>query len=341
MSAVNALVGTLVGQYAGPILVVGGAPGMPEELEILRAQGFPLDTCIIISANEHAIHAGLKPHYSCVNDDIHHTLQVHQEPRLRELMPETKLLSRHWWADYRSPQLMACNSGLKAILYAAIMGANPVVVIGIQNYSNGLYFHEHVGKKANPNLARESSYFSKQTNMLQRALQGVPVRTVSGPLTHIWPKWRPDEQFAPRSLLELELKAQGDLATCRYVYTKEEGVAFEGALIPARTLFAVTKAELLSWGRDELIEDATDWDMSQVEAELLASQEQRRIERARLQTMISKVRNSRRGISRSIFDADILRHIQWSQNGQSPEHIATKTGLPKEQVQFMVNVMGL
>lgn len=338
---INKLVGTLVGQYAGPVLVVGGAPGVPEELELLRRYEFDTEKCLIISANEHAMHVGLKPQYACVNDDVHSMLQVHQEPRMRKLLPETKLLSRHWWADYRNPQLMACNSGLKAILYAAILGANPVVVIGIQNYSNGLYFHEAEGKKANPNLAREASYFSKQTRMLQKALQGVPVRTVSGPLTHIWPKWRPDEQFAPRGLSELELKAQADVATCRYVYTKEEGVAFESALIPARTVFAVTKAELMSWGKDELIEDATNWNLAEIDAELLASQEQRRIERARLQAMISKVRNSRRSISRSIYDADILRIIQWSEKGESGTSIAARTGLPKEQVAFMLKTMGL
>lgn len=341
MKGLNKLVGTVAGKYAGPMLVVGGAPGMPEELASLRERGLDLDECTIISANEHAIHAGLKPHFACVNDDVHSMLQVHQEPRMRELMPETLLLSRHWWADYRSPQLMACNSGLKALLYAAILGANPVIVIGVQNYSNGLYFHEAEGRKANPNLAREASYFTKQITLLRKALDGVPVRTVSGPLTHVWPKWDPKEVFQPRAKSQLEHKALADAATGRYVCTTQEAVAFEGALIPEGMIFAVTRAELLAWGRSDSVVDATDWDLSNAASRLAETYEQRRAEQTRLRMLIGKVRASRRGISRSIYDADIVRIIKWIEAGQTPELIAGRTGLPKEQVRFMAKTMGL
>jgi hypothetical protein len=340
VSAVNQLVGKLVGQYAGPILVVGGAPGALEELEVLKVGGFDFERCLIISANEHAIHAGLKAQFACVNDDIHHTLQIHQEPRLRELMPGVKLLSRHWWADYRSPQLMACNSGLKALLYAAILGANPIIVVGIQHYHNGLYFHEDKGRKSNPNLARDGSYFNKQTTSIKEQLQGVPVRTISGPLTHIWPKWKPEEKFTPRPLLELERKAQADAVTMRYVCTLTADVAFEGALIPERFVFAVTRGELLAWGHGDSIEDATHWDLENVAAGLAASQEARRAEQVRLRQMISRLRASRRGISRSIYDADIVRIIRWTESGELPEHIAGRTGLPKEQVAFIAKMTG-
>lgn len=340
MNAVNQLVGKLVGRYTGPALVVGGAPGMPEELETLKAQGFDLDNCLIISANEHAIYAGLKPQFACVNDDIHHTLQVHQEPRLRELMPDTKLLSRHWWADYRSPQLMACNSGLKAILYAAILGANPVVVIGIQHYTNGLYFHADKGKKSNPNMTRGEGHFTKQTTAIQKALGRVPVRTVSGPLTKVWPKWHPDEVFQPRELSQLEIKAHADATTQRYVCTTTAGVAFEGALIPERFVFAVTRGELLAWGHSDAVEDATDWNMQDVDAGLVASQAARRAEQVRLRGMIGKLRASRRGISRSIYDADIVRMIRWAESGGSVGQIVSRTGLPKEQVAFIIQTTG-
>jgi hypothetical protein len=319
---------------------VGGAPSVPEELAYLREQGFDTQQCLIISANEHAIHVGLKPQFACCNDDIHHTLQVHQEPRLRELMPGVKLLSRHWWADYRSPQLMPCNSGMKALLYAAILGANPVIVIGIQHYSSGLYFHEDGGRKSNPNLARDASYFNKQTTAVKKALGRVPVRPVSGPLTQVWPKWEPAETFAPRALSELELKAQADAATMRYVCTTTEGVSFESSLVPERFVFAVTRAELLAWGHCEDVEDATHWNLDNVAADLAASQTARRAEQVRLRGMISKLRNSRRSISRSIYDADLVRIIRWAEAGQDAEHIAKRTGLPKEQVAFIITTTG-
>jgi hypothetical protein len=341
MSAINKLVGTQVGRYAGPILVVGGAPGAPQELASLVERGFDLAACRIISANEHAIHLGLKPHFACVNDDVHHTLQVHQEPRMRELMPGTKLLSRHWWADYRSPQLMACNSGLKALLYAAILGANPIIVIGIQNYSDGLYFHPASGKKSNPNQARGPSHFSKQTTQVKKALGGVPVRTVSGPLTQVWPEWRPDEKFAPRELSELEIEAQADAKDGHYICTTVEGVAFEAALIPKGMAFAVTRGELLSWGHSDAVVEVSSGELKDVAAALTANREQRRAKQARQREMIAKLRNSRRGIRRTIYDADIVRVIDFADNGLSLEAISQRAGLPKDQVKFMVETMGV
>ncbi len=341
MSAINKLVGTLVGTYSGPILVVGGAPGTIEEIAWLKEHGFDFDKCLIISANEHAVYAGLKPHYACVNDDIHSTLQIHQEPRMREMMPGTKLLSRHWWADYRNPQLMACNSGLKALLYAAILGANPIVVIGIQNYSNGLYFHADKSKKPNPNMQREASYFGKQTAKVKDALGNVPVRTVSGPLTQTWPKWNPGETFAPRQLCQLEIKARQDAADTRYVCSTNDSAAFETSLVPKNCIFAVTRAELTHLGHNLDLVDATGWDLRAWEKALGETLQARRDEQARLRRLIAKVRTSRRGIRRNFYDADIVRIIKLAEGGSPVGTIAERSGLPKEQVKFMLETMGL
>jgi hypothetical protein len=336
---INQLVGKAVGQYTGPILVVGGAPGVLEELELLHAGGYEPTDHLIISANEHAIHAGLWPDFCCANDDIHSTLRVHQEPRLRELMPTTRLLSRHWWADYRSPQLLACNSGLKALLYAAILGANPIIVIGIQHYSNGLYFHPDSSRKKNPNLDRGEAYFRKQTSKLQAMLKGVPVRPVSGPLTQLWPKWDPAETFKQRDVSELERKAQADAATQRYVYTKTVGVAFEGALVPERMIFAVTEREMRNIVNADTVMEVTD--LENVSRDLAADQERSRAEHARYIRMVSKVRASRRGVRRGIADGDIVRIIRRVESGESASGIAKLMGLPAEQVGFMVKTMGL
>jgi len=339
--SVNQLAGNLVGQYSGHVLMVGGAPSVPEELETLRAGGFDFDCCLIVSANEHAIHAGLKPHYACVNDDIHSTLQIHQEPRMRALMPTTKLLSRHWWADYRTPQLLACNSGLKGLLYSALLGANPVVVIGIQHYSNGLYFHPDNSRKKNPNLDRGAAYFAKQTTKLKQMLQGVPVRPVSGPLTQLWPKWDPAEKFLPRQLTELELKAQDDAATQRYACTIAPAVAFESALVPERMLFAVTEREMRNIANKDTIVDATGWDWNNVEAGFLDTQAERRAEHARLIKMIGKIRASRRGVRRGVADADLMRLIKWLEAGDSPATVGKRIGLPPEQIRAMASMAGV
>ncbi len=337
---VNQLVGSLVGRYARPVLVVGGAPGAPEELKLLVDGGFDIENCLIVSANEHAIHLGLKPQFACVNDDVHHTLGTHQEPRLRELMPDVKLLSRHWWADYRSPQLLACNSGLKALLYAAILGANPVVVIGIQHYSNGLYFHKHPGSGGkNPNLDRGASYFAKQTKKLVTELQGVPIRPVSGPLTQLWPKWNPAETFEPRALTALEIEARDDAADTRYVCTTMAGFGFQQALVPKNIVFAVTRAEVFGIGHTNAVKEVTGTDLG--DSALEQAQAESRAEHVRMQAMIHKLRSSRRGIRRTFYDADIVRLIGWVEGGQALPLVAGRIGLPIQQVQFMVDTMGV
>ncbi len=338
---VNQLVGKLVGQRAGPVLVVGGAPSAPEELAHLREHGFDVDGCTIISANEHALHLGLKPQFACVNDDVHHTLNVPQEPRLRKLMPETMLLSRHWWADYRSPQLMPCNSGLKAILYAAILGANPVVVIGIQHYSTGLYFHEHGGKeKGNPNFGRPAGYFGQIVQRIKMKLGSVPVRPVSGPLTNDWPAWRPDEVFAPRSLSPLEEKALEHAAEMRYVHVRDVGFGFCEAQAPQGMVFAVTRYELLELLKSDSVADASAWDLSDMNKALAEDLDARRAEQERLRLMVAKVRGSRRGIRRTLYDADIIRIIKWHEEGQAAEGIARRVTLPLEQVKFILSTAG-
>jgi hypothetical protein len=341
--SVNKLVGSLVGAYRGPVLVVGGAPSAPAELETLRAGGFDIERCVIVSANEHAIHLGLKPHFACVNDDVHHTLNEYQEPRLRKLMPDTMLLSRHWWADFRSPQLLACNSGLKAILYAAILGANPVVVIGIEHYREGLYFHpEQQGrvKKSNPNTGRSDAYFAKQTTQLREKLKWVPVRPVSGPLTQVWQQWDPKEQFPVRDRCVLEKKALDDAEDTRYVYVRERGYSFEQAMVPQHTVFAVTRFELLEQQNNLAIADASSWDKDQLAAAMVGDAESRRAEQDRLRRMIAKARSQARTIRRGIYDADLVRIIYWAEEGLRPEDIAKRSGLPKPQVEWLVEALG-
>lgn len=344
MLAVNQLAGKLVGQYSGPVLVVGGAPSVPSELTWLRQQGCDFKGWLIVSANEHAIHAGFKPDYAVVNDDVHSVLGVYQEPRMRKLMPGTKLLSRHWWADYRTPQLQACNSGLKALLYATILGANPIVVIGIQHYRNGLYFREverSPGWKSNPNLSRELPHFTKQTDELVRKLKGVPIRTVSGPLTQIWPHFDANEVFRPRPLSQLESDAQDEAADQRYVCVKGQWFSYEGAMVPQGTIFAVTPRELEHCRFNEDVVDATKWDLSDKDQALAKHIEQTRQDLMRMREMIGKLRGSRRSISRSIYDADIMRVIKMAEAGDSPEVIGRRLSLPWQQIQFMITTMGV
>ncbi len=118
-------------------------------------------------------------------------------------------------------------------------------------------------------------------------------------------------------------------------------MAFEAAIVPDQFIFAVTRGELLAWGHCTDIADATDWDLTTLGKQLLATQDARRAEQTRLRRLIAKLRTSRRGIRRTFYDADIVRLIKWAEGGQSVEVVAARSGLPKEQVKYMLEAMGL
>jgi hypothetical protein len=316
---------------------------VPAELKWLRDNNLAVENMLIISANEHAIHAGLKPHYACVNDDVHSMLGVHQAPRMRQLMPDTLLLSRHWWADYRSPQLLACNSGLKALLYAALLGANPIIAVGFDHYrSSDLYFHDtEVCTRANPNQSRELSHFTKQTNAIMELLRGVPVRAVGGPLVNVWQRVDPQELFTPRELGQLERDIQKEASEPRYVCVTEPAFTFEGSLVPKGAIFAVTEREREGLLMCNGIVDATDWDLTDKDSAHLKFMQAQLAEQQRRFQLIEQVRKAPRSLVRGLYDADLIRIIEWTAQGQTPEVIAGNTGWPKQQVAYVVKTMGL
>jgi hypothetical protein len=212
------------------------------------------------------------------------------------------------------------------------------VVIGIQHYRDGLYFHPEGGnKKGNPNFGRSEGYFKQMTDRLKSKLLGVPVRAVSGPLTQVWAKWDPAEKFPARELCALEQTAQAHAAETRYVHVRGAGFGFCEALVPEGMVFAVTKYEMLDLSKSDSVVDATDWDLSDMNEALKLDLDARRAEQDRLRRMVAKVRNSRRGIRRTIYDADIIRIIKWAEGGQTPAQISKRVGLPGEQVTFIVN----
>lgn len=325
----------LIGKHGGPILVCGGAPCLPGDLDKLHRGGFDLGNAVIISGNEHAVHAGMAPDYIAVNDDVHTVLGVHQEPRMRAMAPYAKLLSRHWWADYRHPKMIKANSGITGIVWAMLMGANPIITAGFELYrGKQCYFHNKVSFTS-PSMNRPDMFMHRQVEELKRVLQHVPLRAVSGPLAKAFALWRPDEQFTPRGPTELEARLAA--LQPRKVYAATTTV-WDGAVVPKGATFAVLPGESKDAVRFQGFLDVTDKEPTAAAAEEVAAVRARHL---RHMELVARARGNPRGVRRGLYDADLVRIAEWTEGGDSPAAIAQRTGLPKEQVLHLVKAMGV
>jgi hypothetical protein len=173
------LLAELALRHAGrPIAVLGGGPSLPEQLAQLPADA------VCISANQHG--ALLHPcRYIVALDDIEDRLRPHGLP----------IISPRRWADYRVQDFGTWkgNSGLLGLYVAWVLGGHPIIAAGMDCYTGGTYFHD---------AEAPSSSRDKQPQFFQERARGIPlpasaaVRIVGdGPLTAVWPRYRPDEQF--------------------------------------------------------------------------------------------------------------------------------------------------
>lgn len=333
----NKLIGELVGKHSGPVLVVGAAPCLPNDLRILREGGFDVDGAVIVSGNEHAVYAGLKPHYIVANDDVHTVLKVHQEPRLRQIAPYAKLCTRHWWGDYRSHKMLKANSGITALLWGSLMGGNPVIAAGFELYrGHGCYFHSKASH-GSPSMARPDQFMLAQVEELKRKLDGAPLRAVSGPLAAAFGKWNPNEKFEPRPRTNLENQLAADAADARVLCAVSEASNWQNAAVPQGMTFAASRKEVFDVHLDAAFADVTGKDLGNV-------LEEHRLyimkEHDRMLAMIAKARNSRQSVRRGIYDQDLIRIVKMHEAGTQHATIARATGLPEAQIRALLKLMG-
>lgn len=203
------LVTELFHKWAGkPILVVGGGPSVNFDLPRLTTE-----PACVISANEH----GFKQQFFKVdlvtNVDKIHCLE--KRPMQEILRPfGVPIVNKHSWADYRLPDwTFNGNTGLTAIALAALLGANPVIVTGIDMWSGGrLYFHDPKGakKEAKHRLVRKtiSKRDRERIKPLKAFCAGAHVRPMSGPLTEWFKQYDPEEVLKPASPVGCRLRLE-------------------------------------------------------------------------------------------------------------------------------------
>jgi hypothetical protein len=193
---VQQLLSALFNRWAGqPILVIGGGPSVNEDLPKLVAAG--VKPACVISANEHGFKQKWFPIDLVVNvDKVHCLLHRPMEEILRPL--GAPIVNRHSWADFRLADWPGIgNTGITSIAVAAALGANPVLVTGIDMWKGGrLYFHEKPVEVTRHRRQIRASV-ARRTREKARALvgfvKGANIRPLSGPLCEIYPKFNPAE----------------------------------------------------------------------------------------------------------------------------------------------------
>jgi hypothetical protein len=186
------LVTDIIGKHAGKrIVVMGGAPSLPGAVA-------GLDADVWISANQHG--AMLRPVDYIYAADVHHQvmkLEGKRMPMAHLLHPfGVPVISKRWWADYRIPAdqfPITGNSGLQAIGAAVLLGANPVIVAGIEMYRTGHTYY-HAPSAVSSGNRRDDSEVARVIAELVEAVKGQNVRRIGCPLLP-FPEYDPAEVF--------------------------------------------------------------------------------------------------------------------------------------------------
>ena len=172
----------LVGQFDGPILVIGGGPSAPAALEHLKRTGFA--PIAVLSANEHGHRQNVfEVTHSVCCDGRHGEKRVPMETLL-DVYGKPIITPGHF-GDYRLPDwTLSGNTGITAIAAAVFMGGHPVVVVGIDFYrlsSPDVYFHAP-DAKSNSTKKNAKNFKAQVDSLVQWVGRRAPVR-----LTTPWP----------------------------------------------------------------------------------------------------------------------------------------------------------
>lgn len=208
------LVTELFGRWDGKMaLVIGGGPSVLGDFKKLTVV-----PDLVISANEHGFYQDrFKVDLITNVDKIHAGKGGPMEGHLRPF--GVPIVNRHSWADYRLPDwTLAANTGLQAIALAALLGANPILVTGIDMWAGGRrYFHDKGAKAPKPGQPRQLRGAARRRDRervkpLVQFCAGAHVRPISGALTEWFKQYDPTEVYKPARPVGLRLRLEHECA---------------------------------------------------------------------------------------------------------------------------------
>lgn len=210
------LISALFGRWEQqPALVIGGGPSVLKDLPRLA-----ITPALVISANDHGMHQDRFKVDLITNVDKMHCLL--KRPMEEILRPHgVPIVNRHSWADYRLPDwALAGNTGMQAIALAALLGANPVIVTGI-DMTGPIYFHD-TGAKAPKDKKpdkRKGAARRRQRETITPLVQftkGARIRPMSGALTAWFQQYDPAENVKASTPVAYRRRLE-DAAACTIV----------------------------------------------------------------------------------------------------------------------------
>jgi len=180
------LLSSLSGPYHGrPVLVIGGGASATADLERIP-RDYP---ACVISANGHGYKQSRFEVDFCVSVDF--TFAASRLPMAEYLAQFDAVNINRWsWADYRIPEWhYGGDSGLTAIMVAAMLGGHPVIPVGMDRYTGPKrYFWETENDPAwaARRLGMNVNARSNNDHCI-RFCENTCVRVFSGPLREYWP----------------------------------------------------------------------------------------------------------------------------------------------------------
>lgn len=158
-------VSELTGRYRGrPAVIMGGAPSLPEALKHCP------EDAVYISANQHGAMLR-KVDYIFYTDRVHQTTNAPMRLILKKY--GAPLVGPQPDADYVMVSDIEANSGIRAILFAGLLGCDPIIVTGIEMYQGQTYWHDPVGKSTG--YDKDKNKVTAMLGELVRLTQGMNV----------------------------------------------------------------------------------------------------------------------------------------------------------------------
>src|SRR5690606_30099168 len=182
------LLNELVPQVQGrPAVILGGAPSLPHDLAQLN-----LNDAVYFSANHHG--AMIREcDYIVYVDPQHQVTGENMQKKMSAFGLPT--ISPVFGCDYRMPNWNAArflgNSGMHAIWAAVLLGANPIIVTGMECYQGGVYWHDETA--ASSSAGRKQSFFDFRLLHLKLLCRGANVRAVTPSMQRHFKKYDPTE----------------------------------------------------------------------------------------------------------------------------------------------------
>lgn len=186
-----ALLSDLVSAVKGrPAVIMGGAPSLPND--VAKVVG----DAVWFSANQHG--AMLRQcDYIVYVDPEHQVTGERMQDKLSEYGVPT--ISPCFGADYRVPNWNAArfkgNSGMQGVWFASLLGANPIIICGMECYQGGVYWHDADAKSSSKGRHQQS--FDVNIERLKQLADGANIRAVTEGMVRHFPAYDPEEAYGP------------------------------------------------------------------------------------------------------------------------------------------------